>query len=271
MLHLVTRAPARQERQADDRRPAVRRKASASGKPWRSSWRPARILTKSLPLLFVLAGVSCAPLADIGFDPRPLNPEEPIGPSTRARLLSATQTPDMCTAWLAQAGVSFRPLADRIESDVCRVIGAGNLRDGIGRNDPTLSPAGPMMTCRLAAAVAVWRRQSVAPAAREILGADVRQIEHLGVYACRNVNSQAVGRPSAHARAEAIDIAAFRLSDGRRITVKNDWNGRSAEARFLRRIRDDACRIFGTTLSPDYNAAHADHLHLEGGPGGMCS
>ena len=36
-----------------------------------------------------------------------------------------------------------------------------------------------------------------------------------------------------------------------------------AEARFLRRIRDDACRIFGTTLSPDYNAVHYDHLHLE--------
>jgi hypothetical protein len=36
-----------------------------------------------------------------------------------------------------------------------------------------------------------------------------------------------------------------------------------AEARFLRRIRDDACRIFGTVLSPDYNAVHADHLHLE--------
>ena len=50
-----------------------------------------------------------------------------------------------------------------------------------------------------------------------------------------------------------------------------DWNGGEAEARFLRRIRDDACRIFGTTLSPDYNAVHHDHLHLEAGRPGLCS
>ena len=35
--------------------------------------------------------------------------------------------------------------------------------------------------------------------------------------------------------------------------------------------RDDACRIFGTTLSPDYNAVHHDHLHLEAGRPGLCS
>ena len=32
---------------------------------------------------------------------------------------------------------------------------------------------------------------------------------------------------------------------------------------FLHRIRDDACKVFGTTLSPDYNVQHHDHLHLE--------
>ena len=70
-------------------------------------------------------------------------------------------------------------------------------------------------------------------------------------------------RISAHSQAAALDFAGVRLRDGRRITVTKDWNGDTPEARFLRRIRDDACRIFGTTLSPDYNAVHADHLHLE--------
>ena len=27
--------------------------------------------------------------------------------------------------------------------------------------------------------------------------------------------------------------------------------------------RDAACEVFGTVLSPDYNAAHADHLHFD--------
>ena len=61
----------------------------------------------------------------------------------------------------------------------------------------------------------------------------------------------------------ALDFAGVRLRDGRRITVTKDWSGDTPEARFLKRIRDDACRIFGTTLSPDYNAVHYDHLHLE--------
>ena len=63
--------------------------------------------------------------------------------------------------------------------------------------------------------------------------------------------------------AAALDFAGVRLRDGRRITVTRDWNGDTPEARFLKRIRDDACRIFGTVLSPDYNAVHRDHLHLE--------
>ena len=28
-------------------------------------------------------------------------------------------------------------------------------------------------------------------------------------------------------------------------------------------VRDGACRLFSTVLSPGYNAAHADHLHLD--------
>ena len=102
------------------------------------------------------------------------------------------------------------------------------------------------------------------PAALEILGSEVVQIDHFGAYACRNVNNGAGStRISAHSQAMALDVSGVRLRDGRRITLTEDWNGDSDEARFLRRIRDDACRIFGTTLSPDYNAVHHDHLHLE--------
>jgi hypothetical protein len=127
-----------------------------------------------------------------------------------------------------------------------------------------MAPGDVEMTCRTALALSVWCRQSVEPAAREILGSDVVQIDHMGAYACRNVNNGGVsGRISAHSQAAALDFAGVRLRDGRRITVSANWAGDEPGARFLRRIRDDACRIFGTTLSPDYNAVHADHLHLE--------
>ncbi|MNR37239.1 hypothetical protein D3C85_1552400 [compost metagenome] len=127
-----------------------------------------------------------------------------------------------------------------------------------------MAPGDVEMTCRTALALSVWRRQSLEPAAREILGSDVVQIDHMGAYACRNVNNGGFSdRVSAHSQAAALDFSGVRLRDGRRITVSADWMGDGPEARFLRRIRDDACRIFGTTLSPDYNAVHADHLHLE--------
>ncbi|HAV51268.1 MAG TPA: extensin, partial [Brevundimonas sp.] len=40
---------------------------------------------------------------------------------------------------------------------------------------------------------------------------------------------------------------------------------------FLKRLRDGACRVFSTVLTPDYNEAHRDHLHLDGAPRGLCA
>ncbi|MCE3544180.1 extensin family protein, partial [Escherichia coli] len=87
--------------------------------------------------------------------------------------------------------------------------------------------------------------------------------EHLGSYACRRLYGRAAGNWSEHARANAIDIAGFRLANGTRITVARDWRGQSAKAAFLRDVRDGACRVYATVLSPDYNVAHRDHLHLD--------
>jgi hypothetical protein len=218
-----------------------------------------------------LGVTGCSRLRDMGLDGRPLTVDTPIGPLTRWRLLRSTDDPQACRAWLEQSGVAFTPVQDRAESDFCVVSDAGTLGDEIAGTEVRLSPRRPMMTCQLAAALAVWRRGSVEPAAEELLGARLRRIDHVGVYACRRIYNQSEGRPSAHARAAAIDIIGFRLSDGRRVSVARDWPGDDPEAQFLRRIRDDACQVFGTTLSPDYNAAHADHLHLESGWMGLCA
>jgi hypothetical protein len=76
---------------------------------------------------------------------------------------------------------------------------------------------------------------------------------------------------SAHARAEAIDIAAFVLADGRRVSVLGDWqDGDARERQFLRVVHASACKRFGTVLGPDYNAAHRNHFHVELGGGSFC-
>ena len=70
-------------------------------------------------------------------------------------------------------------------------------------------------------------------------------------------------------------LVRIRLSDGKRLSVLNDWKEGDdpATAAFLREVRDGACETFGTVLSPDYNAAHRDHFHLDQaarGFGGVC-
>jgi hypothetical protein len=113
----------------------------------------------------------------------------------------------------------------------------------------------------------------VRPAAQLYLGADVAQVETFGTYACRNIvgNPGMAGKRSEHAHANAVDISAFVLTDGRRISVEKDWTGGGSGRQFLHRVHESACKRFRTVLSPDYNAAHYNHLHFDmGGKGGYC-
>lgn len=120
----------------------------------------------------------------------------------------------------------------------------------------------------MANAFVAWARFGVDRAARQIMGSPVSRIETYGSYACRNVAGSS--RRSAHATASAIDISAFVLADGRKVSVLDGWNGNSAERRFLRVVHQSACKRFGTVLGPNYNAAHANHFHVESSGRGFC-
>jgi hypothetical protein len=127
-----------------------------------------------------------------------------------------------------------------------------------------------VMTCPLALGYAFWLRHTVQPAARAELGAPIAGVEHYGTYACRNVYGRAEGRRSEHAAANALDVAGFRTASGRRLTVARDYREAGPSGRFLRRVRSGACLWFAAVLSPDYNAAHRDHLHLDRGRYRVC-
>jgi hypothetical protein len=127
-----------------------------------------------------------------------------------------------------------------------------------------------LATCPVAVAFAMFEHQALQPAAQASFGQAVAQVDHLGSFACRNVYGRSEGRLSQHATANALDIAGFRLADGRRISVLKDWPGNSANARFLRQVRDGACKHFNTVLGPEYNAAHRNHFHLDMGRWSVC-
>ncbi|MBC7158969.1 MAG: extensin family protein [Porphyrobacter sp.] len=204
----------------------------------------------------------------------PLSLDDPPGWATRRKLAALREDPAECRAVLERSGIAFRAL-DPAGEGACR------REDRTVLADAPFSPGQPVATCAIAAGTELWLRQGVQPAARERLGADVARIEHLGTFSCRRIGGGTTGRWSEHATGNAIDIAAFVLEDGRRISVLRDWHGEgeegegeaSDEAAFLRAVRDAACGTFGTVLSPDYNAAHADHFHLDQearGLGGVC-
>jgi hypothetical protein len=223
----------------------------------------SRITLLPLALLLLLAG--CGSLQGIRAAVARLT--SPVSLAPDDRLTQAMRDPGQCQAILREEGVAFTPARDQADGEFCLVANAVLL----GPTPVRMSPARTMMSCPLAAGLVLWSRHSVEPAARELLGAGLAQVDHYGVYACRRVNGQSEGRPSAHARAEALDVAGFRLTDGRRVGVEADWGRGGPEAAFLHRVRDDACRVFGSVLSPDYNALHHNHLHLEAGGRGPCS
>jgi hypothetical protein len=68
---------------------------------------------------------------------------------------------------------------------------------------------------------------------------------------------------SEHAFGNALDVAGFVLADGRKILVKNGWNGTPEETGFLHDVQMAACERFTTVLAPGYNVYHYDHIHLD--------
>lgn len=191
----------------------------------------------------------------------PLELGVPVGMFTGRKLTGLTEDAAQCRALLTRAGVEYTALPPRGDAQ-CGY--ADGIRFGRGGSRSIeYSPADIGVACPVAAALAVWEWNVVQPAAERLLSARVTRIEHFGSYSCRRLYGRDQGAWSEHATADAVDIAGFRLSDGRRITVAGDWQRDDAQARFLLEVRDGACDLFATTLSPDYNAAHRDHLHLD--------
>jgi hypothetical protein len=119
------------------------------------------------------------------------------------------------------------------------------------------------MNCGMADPLKDWLEDQVQPLAQESFGESVVSIDVAAAYACRPRNNKSGARMSEHGFGNAIDIAAFTLESGRKITVEDGWRGGRDERRFLHGIHDAACGAFRTVLGPDADRHHHDHLHLD--------
>ncbi len=188
----------------------------------------------------------------------PLDLRDERGWATQTKLSTLRGDIGQCRAVLERSGVTFSALAETGE-------GACRREDRLTLGSIPFAPRFPQMTCPVAAGMVLWLEKDVQALAEEMLETRVERIEQLGTYSCRRMYGDANAQWSEHATGNAIDIAGFRLADGRTVSVLRDWNNGQVEGQFLAAVRDAACNSFGTVLSPDYNAAHADHFHLDQG------
>lgn len=195
----------------------------------------------------------------------PLDLNDPPGWATRAKLAALKDDPDECRAVLQRSGVAFDALEPAGKGACLRA-------DRTVMSELPLSPAPPPATCPVGVGMELWLRDVVQPAAQTTFNSAVSRVEHFGTFSCRRLYGRAEGRWSEHATGNAIDIAAFVMVDGTRVSVLDDWSGDAEKAAFLRTVRDGACPLFATVLSPEYNEAHRDHFHLDqaGRYSGVC-
>ena len=117
-----------------------------------------------------------------------------------------------------------------------------------------------VMNCRTAKALRDWVAGGVVPAFARM--GEVASLKVAAGYTCRTRNNRPGGRISEHGRGAAIDVSAFRLADGREVTVLEGWRALSTRAAVQGAWRA-ACGPFGTVLGPNADRYHRDHLHLD--------
>ena len=113
----------------------------------------------------------------------PLDLRDPPGWATQRKLAALRGDPAECREVLERSGAAFEVLPGQGEGPCLR-------DDRTVLTEAPLDPAPPPTTCAIGAGFKLWLRQGVQPAARELLGANVARIEHLGAYSCRRLYGQ---------------------------------------------------------------------------------
>ncbi|RUU46991.1 extensin family protein [Mesorhizobium sp. M6A.T.Ca.TU.002.02.2.1] len=118
------------------------------------------------------------------------------------------------------------------------------------------------LNCQMAEAAARFAIDIIQPAAKAELGANLKSVSQASAFVCRPRHGG--GKLSEHAFGNALDIASFTLSNGRKIDVGPVPPEK--DAKFLNAVRKAACGPFKTVLGPGSDADHSLHLHLDLAP-----
>lgn len=189
-----------------------------------------------------------------------------LDPSDDSIVAPPDVIPD-CEARLAAAGVRFRPSKLPVHHEHGHVCGAPQVVTYLGGPAEIAYSAPPIVTCGLALALA--RFEALAQElATQRLGVRIARAEHLGSYSCRKMARFAL--VSEHSYANALDVSAFKLVDGRKVDVLRHFgdpahDAATAEGRFLRELGQRAYddRVFSVVVTRFFDPLHSNHLHLD--------
>ncbi|KRQ13005.1 extensin [Bradyrhizobium pachyrhizi] len=115
-----------------------------------------------------------------------------------------------------------------------------------------------ILRCKMAAAVADWVRTDIAPLAQS-LGGGISNLDNFDSFECRGRNRVAGAQLSEHGRANALDVRALGLANGKSISLTD----RSVPRTLRETVRHSVCARFSTVLGPGSDWYHEDHIHLD--------
>jgi hypothetical protein len=171
---------------------------------------------------------------------------------------AAAPTPSECDAALAKIAV-VRPLGELIAPGECGAPDAVELESVILPDATKVAVMPPAtLRCAMATEVAQWLRADVAPAAQK-LGAPLRGLENLGSFECRGRDRVRGATLSEHGRADALDVHAFKLANGKNLVLADT----NVSKDFRDAVRESACAHFMTVLGPGSDPDHAEHVHVD--------
>jgi hypothetical protein len=115
-----------------------------------------------------------------------------------------------------------------------------------------------ILRCKMASMLADWIRTDIAPLATS-LGSTVSDLDNFDSFECRGRNRVAGAMLSEHGRANALDVRAFKLANGRSISLTD----RTVPRELRETVLHSACARFSTVLGPGSDGYHEDHIHLD--------
>jgi hypothetical protein len=114
------------------------------------------------------------------------------------------------------------------------------------------------LRCKMATEIADWVRTDVV-ALTAPLGGEPSVLDNFDSYECRSFNRIPGGHLSEHGRANALDVRAIKLANGKSIELTDRTVARDLRESFLH----SACARFMTVLGPGSDWYHEEHIHLD--------